>query len=65
MQAVPQTLPLVRTAGAEQKVIIAGLEETLFIAFVGAQTGSGVSLSVLEQKFGWVVGLCFPPTPAA
>lgn len=31
MQAVPQTLLLVRTAGAEQKVIIAGLEETLLL----------------------------------
>lgn len=46
-----------RTPSAEQKVIIAGLEETLFTAFVGAQTKSGVSLSVLEQKFGWAVGL--------
>ena len=32
-------------------------EETLFIASVGAQTKSAVSLTVLEQKFGWAVGL--------
>lgn len=37
----------------------------LICCFVGAQTKSGVSLSVLEQKFGWAEGLCFPPTPAA
>lgn len=61
MQAVPQTLLLERTPSAEQEVVIAGREETLFIAFVGAQTRSGVSLSVLEQKSGWAVGLCFPP----
>lgn len=65
MWVVTQSLLLGGTPSAEQKVIIAGLEETLFIAFVGAQTESGVSLSVLEQKFGWAVGLCFPPAPEA